>query len=167
VNNGPALQGPPPFLLRGGLAFDQSYVGSTWTRSMLIPHVSERRDGMRTWPEISACIDLVLERPETRVLVAHPPHNRKVILGWLVYAAGGPARVVHYLYVRQTAGYPGGWRHVRGHQLGAAMLAHIGVGELTPVVCTSVGPASRDMRARYPAASFLPLPEYLQPGART
>lgn len=152
---------------RGAIKSDQPYVGATWTRSMLVPHITERAAGLRTWPEISAAIDRTMDRPETRVLVCCARHDRRSILGWCCFADAG-ALVVHYLYVRETMDFQAGWRALRSNAaLGAQLLEQIGVRPTTPVVCTSIGPSSRDMRERYPASSHLPLTEYLNPGART
>lgn len=153
---------------RGAIKSDQPYVGATWTRSMLVPHITERAPGLRTWPEISAAIDRTMDRSETRVIVCCARHDRRSILGWCCFADIGARAVVHYLYVRETMDFPSGWRALRGNvSLGAQLLAQIGVGPTTPVVCTSIGPSSRDMRERYPASSHLSLTEYLNPGART
>lgn len=148
-------------VLRNAVASDQGYVGATWTRSLLSQHVSERHPEMRTWPEISKAIDAVMERPETRVLVCCAQHDRRMILAWICYAVGVGAPVVHYLYVRQTAQMPNGPQAMRGRGISHALLKHLGVERTTAVVCTSLGPSSRDMRSRYLASSYLPLTEYL------
>jgi hypothetical protein len=162
-----APEQPRGFVLRNAAPTDQAYVGKTWTRSMLNLHIADRDPGMRTWPEMSAAIDRVMERPETRVLIACIPPDLRTILGWMCFGADQPAPVVHYLYVRETVSTINGWIHVRGKdglRVGTALLAHLGVTPAAAVVCTSRGPSSLDMRERYPASSHLPLTEYLDPG---
>lgn len=155
----------PWYALRAAIPADQSYVAASWTRSMLALHASDREPTMKTWDQISRLIDAVLERPETRVVIACAAHDLAAIVGWCCYALGLGAPVVHYLYVRTTAPTPQGPQPARGIGIAAALLAHIGVEHDTAVVCTSLGPSSRDMRGWYLASSYLPLTEYLNPGA--
>lgn len=151
------------YRIRAAQPDDQSYVGSTWTRSILALHASDREPTMKRWDQISALIDAVLGRTETRVLIACAAHDRAVIVGWCCYAVGLRTPVVHYLYVRRTAPTSSGPRPARESGVAADLLAHIGVERDTAVVCTSLGPSSRDLRDRYPAASYLPLHDYLHP----
>lgn len=139
---------------------DQSYIASTWTRSLLSQHASDRDPAMRTHAQISALIDATMDRKDTRAVVRCSPHDRDAILGWVLYCDAPGVPVVHYAYCRRS----GSDGLLRGQGIATEMLHHIGVRHDEGVVCTSLGPSSRDLRARYRGASYLPLSEFLKPG---
>ena len=95
---------------------DQSYIASTWTRSLLAQHAADRDPAMRTYAQISALVDATLDRKDTRAAVCVDPHDHDFIWGWMLYAADQPAPVIHYLYLRQSK---------RGSGLSGQLLGHI------------------------------------------
>lgn len=141
---------------------DQSYIASTWTRSLLSQHAADRDPAMRSHAQISALVDATLDRKDTRAAIRYVPGDRDAILGWVLYAEGYGAPVVHYTYTRRS----GADGLLRGNGIATELLAHIGVRHDAGVVCTSLGPCSRDMRARYRSAEYLPLKEFLMPGGK-
>lgn len=147
-------------MIRPPIRSDQSYIASTWARSMLSTHAHQRHMSSRTGTQIGKQIDAVMDREDTRALVcvraattAHPLGD--FILGWVLYCAGPATPTVHYLYTR---------RDERGIGVAAALLAQIGVARDRGVICTSHGPSSESMRGRWRASVHVPLDEFLKPG---
>lgn len=157
-------------MIRLARATDQAFIASTWTRSICsthkVPgastrgHAYQRHVGSAMWTKVSGQVDAVMDRPDSRAIVTCHPFEQDRIIGWIVYVDGASVPIVHYAYVRarDDAG-----TDQRGRGFAAKMLEHIGVLPLTPVVCTSLGPSSAMMRARYRAASYMPLEEFLAP----
>lgn len=150
-------------MIRPARATDQAFIASTWTRSVCsshhVPGVSskghayQRHIGSTIWQKVSAGVDAVMDRRDSKALVVCKPHDENALIGWIVYADVRGVPVVHYCYVRNSE---------RDRGFAAAMLVHIGVTRNTAVVCTSLGPSSGDMRSRYKAASYMPLEEFLR-----
>ena len=139
-------------MIRGPRPTDQGYIASTWTRSMLSTHASQRHMRSRTGQQISQQIDAVLDRPDTRAWLCVRDAEPDVIRGWIVYVDGPATPTIHYVYTR---------RDDRGTGVAAALLAKLGITRTTGVVCTSYGPSSESMRGRYKASVHYPLNEFL------
>lgn len=160
---------------------DQPYVAKTWARSVLSGlaggHAMARHGAQRERPvskgdrrqealaEINRRIDIVLDRPDTRALVAVLPGNgagaaRDYILAWVVYCDAAGVPIVHYAYTRD---HDDTGETLRGRGLVRALFARIGVTRAAPVVCTSDGPSSAAMRAHFRASTHHPLDEFLTP----
>lgn len=151
-------------MIRSARPTDQAYIASTWTRSICSTHkvagvssknhAVQRHIGSAMWDHVSKQVDAVMDRSDSRALVVCKAHDHDAILGWIVYAEGAGAPLVHYLYTRSEH---------RGRQFGAELLHRIGVGLSTAVVCTSLGPSSQAMRSRYKAAVYMPIEQFLNP----
>jgi len=96
----------------------------------------------------------VLDRKDTKVLVRARPHDPDAIMGWVLFVEGAGIPVVHYVYTRADD---------REGGIATALLFQAGVRKDQPVVCTSDGPDSALLRARYPLATYMPLAEFLRP----
>lgn len=161
-------------MIRPAVAGDQAYIASTWTRSICsmhkVPgktssrfgkgHALQRHVGSQLWERTSKLIDEVMERADSRAIVVCHPVDRSRIVAWLAYVDGTPVPTIHYLYTRNADGAGEGQR---GRGFATEMLMHIGVTRHVPVVCTSQGPSSDEMRARYPLSQHLPLEQFLHP----
>jgi len=132
---------------------DQSYIASTWARSMLSTHAHQRHGSMRNANQVGKLIDRVLDRKDTRAYVCVADEDDDYIVGWVLYCEGPSVPVVHYVYVR---------REERQRGIAEALLEQIGVFRDGLVVCTSNGPSSNTIKRRYPAATFVPLEEFLR-----
>lgn len=164
-------------MIRSAAPGDQAFIASTWTKSVCsmnrVPgrtserfgrgHAIQRHIGSDLWQRTSALVDAVLDRRDSRAVVLCHAVDRSRIVGWCLYVDGPAVPVVHYLYVRD---HDDVGEKLRGRGYAAEMLEHIGVSRQAPVVCTSVGPSSADMRARYPLSQHLPLDTFLNPGQR-
>lgn len=148
-------------MIRAPLPSDQPFVAATWVRSMLsahahknIPH-AQRRHGQNRNPQgpigrqLNDRVDAVLDRSDTKILITAWDKHPDVILGWLCHAG----LTVHYLWVRKQE---------RGGGIATAMLRRVGIDHDTGVACTSHGPDSAELRARYKGAVHLPLEEFLK-----
>jgi hypothetical protein len=158
-------------MIRPAVATDQAYIAKTWAKSVCsmtsVPgktslrfghgHALKRHLGSDLWEATNKQIDAVMDREDSRAIVLCSAHDRNAITAYLVYAVDAGAPLVHYLYCRDAG---------RGSGAGAELLHHIGVARSTAVVCTSVGPSSEEMRARYARSTYLPLADFLTPGAR-
>ena len=151
-------------MIRPARPADQAFIASTWTRSICsthkVPGVSshghayQRHVGSAMWTKVSAQVDAVMDRRDSKALVVCRPSDENALLGWVCYAHVRDVPLIHYVYLRRD-------ERERGHA--ADLLRAIGVHHGTAVVCTSLGPSSQMMRSRYKAASFLPLDEFLEP----
>jgi len=141
-------------MIRPPLPSDQGYIASTWARSVLSTHAHQRHLSSRTGAQVGRQIDRVMDRPDTRALVACRDKDPNFITGWMIYVVGPRTPTIHYLYTR---------RDERGVGIAASLLARIGVDRARGVVCTSHGPSSESMRGRYRASVHLPLEEFLKP----
>lgn len=142
-------------MIRPPARSDQSYIASTWARSMLSMHAHQRHLRSKTGQQIGRQIDQVLDRSDTRALICAKDNDPSHIFGWILYVQGPSVPVVHYLYTR---------RDNRGEGVAAALLAGIGVTRTNSVVCTSYGPSSESMRSRFKASVHVPLVDFLEPG---
>jgi hypothetical protein len=159
---------------------DQGYVAKTWSRSMLSAwsggHAIARHGAQRTVPqskgerrqevlrEYQRRIDLVLDRADTRALIAVQPGNgagaRDYILAWVVYVDAAGVPIVHYAYTRDHDDIGDS---LRGRGLVQAIFHRIGIRRSTPVICTSDGPSSAAMREHFRASTYFPLDQFLSP----
>lgn len=149
---------PAPGIIRGPRPLDQRFVAATWVRSILSMRTKGHFHGRHLRPErglLDQLVDAVMDRSDSRLLVCSDRINRDAIRGWLVYVDGPKVPVVHYLYVRDD------WRR---SGIASSLLARIGVGRDSSVVCTSHGPASEMLRGRFPASAHVPLADFLSPG---
>lgn len=160
---------------------DQPYVAKTWARSVLSGlaggHAMARHGAQRERPRskgqrrqdeyaaINARIDRVLDRPDTRALVAVQAGNGLLdkILAWVVYCDAAGVPIVHYAYTRDhdDQGEP-----LRGRGLVRAIFERIGITRGAPVICTSDGPSSAAMREHFRASTYFPLDQFLTPTRR-
>jgi hypothetical protein len=160
---------------------DQPYVAKTWARSVLSGlaggHAMARHGAQRERPvskgdrrqevlaEINHRIDMVLDRPDTRALVAVQPGNgaaaRDYILAWVVYCDAAGVPIVHYAYTRDHDADTG--ESFRRQGLVRAIFARIGIARAAPVICTSDGPSSAAMREHFRASTYFPLDQFLTP----
>lgn len=140
-------------MIRAPRPSDQSYIASTWARSMLSTHASQRHMRSRTGRQIGEQLNAVMDRPDTRAWLYVKTHDHDAIVGWVVYVEGPAVPTIHYLYTR---------RDDRGTGVAAALLAKLGVTRTGGVVCTSLGPSSESMRGRYKASVYVPLAEFLK-----
>lgn len=131
---------------------DQSYIASTWRQS--VSSMSHFRQRHLCREQLNDQIDRVMDRSDTRALVACLDSDTDYIVGWMCYVDGPRTPTVHYLYLR---------RDYRGDGIAARLLERIGVDRARGVVCTSHGPSSESMRGRYRASVHLPLEEFLRP----
>lgn len=159
---------------------DQGYITTTWGRSMLSSwsggHAIARHGLQREAPrtkgarrqellrEYNRRIDLVLDRADTRALVAVQPGNggpgRDYILAWVVYCSAAGVPIVHYAYTRDHDDIGDS---MRGRGLVRAIFHQIGIRRGAPVICTSDGPSSIAMREHFRAATYYPLDQFLSP----
>lgn len=159
---------------------DQPYVAKTWARSVLSGlgggHAMARHGAQRERPvskgqrrqdaldELNRRIDVVLDRPDTRALVAVQPGNgdaaRDYILAWVVYCDAAGVPIVHYAYTRD---HDDAGETLRGRGLVRQLFARIGIERGTPVICTSDGPSSAAMREHFRASTYFPLDQFLTP----
>jgi hypothetical protein len=163
---------------------DQGYIAKTWSRSMLSAHAGghaiARHGAQRTAPvskgqrrqdlltELNRRIDVVLDRPDTRALVAVQPGNggggaRDYILAWVVYVDAAGVPIVHYAYTRD---HDDTGETLRGRGLVRAIFERVGIARDTPVICTSDGPSSAAMRDHFRASTYYPLDQFLTPTRR-
>lgn len=164
-------------MIRSAVGGDQAYIASTWTRSICsmhkVPgktsarfgrgHAMQRHAGSALWEHTSKLVDAVMDRADSRALVLCHPIDRSRIVAWALYVDGTPVPTIHYLYTRSadTAG-----EEQRRRGFATELLERIGVSRRAPVVCTSRGPSSDEMRARYPLSQHLPLEQFLYPTRR-
>jgi len=166
--------------IRPPLPEDQPYVTKTWARSVLSGlaggHAIARHGTQRERPvskgqrrqemlaEINRRIDVVLDRPDTRALVAVQLGNgagaRDYILAWVVYVDAAGVPIVHYAYTRD---HDDAGENLRGRGLVRAIFARIGITRGAPVICTSDGPSSAAMREHFRASTYFPLDQFLTP----
>lgn len=159
---------------------DQPYVAKTWARSVLSGlaggHALARHGAQRERPaskgtrrqellgELNRRIDVVLDRPDTRALVAVQPGNggaaRDYILAWVVYVDAAGVPIVHYAYCRD---HDDSGESLRGRGLVRAIFERIGITRGAPVICTSDGPSSAAMREHFRASTYFPLDQFLNP----
>jgi hypothetical protein len=137
-------------MIRGPRQTDQSYLASTWVRSL--SGVAGRRLGRRGG-EIGLAVDAVFDRSDTRALIRHAAGDKDRILGYVVYCEGAGVPVVHYLYARLDD---------REKGIASELLSAVGVKRDGSVVCTSLGPDSQRLRGRYKGAVYMPLQEFLK-----
>lgn len=163
---------------------DQPYVAKTWARSVLSGlaggHALARHGAQRERPvskgdrrqevlaEINRRIDVVLDRPDTRALVAVQAGNggaaaRDYILAWVVYVDAAGVPIVHYAYCRD---HDDSGELLRGRGLVRQLFARIGIARASPVICTSDGPSSAAMRDHFRASTYYPLDQFLSPTRR-
>lgn len=170
--------------IRPPVPADQGYIAKTWARSVLSTlgggHAMARHGAQRvTAPrskgqrrqdaldELNRRIDLVLDRADTRALVAVQPGNggaaRDYILAWVVYCDAAGVPIVHYAYTRD---HDDAGEVLRGRGLVRALFARVGIARATPVICTSDGPSSAAMRDHFRASTYFPLDQFLSPTRR-
>lgn len=125
------------FRIREPRSTDQGYIASTWLRS--ITHNTRRRTRQA---KVSGGIDRVLDHASTAVLVACRELEPDRIVGWVCWAKIPAARVVHYLYVRDS------WRRegVAKELMRAAKLD-----DSRPLMYTHKGPAAHWAAPKYQA----------------
>lgn len=146
-------------MIRAAIPSDESFVTSTWVKSMLSTgkahkmvghaqrrHGQDRGIGAPLGQLLNDRVDLILDRKTCRCLVTAWDKHPDVILGWMVYEPG----VIHYIWVRKEE---------RGHRIATKMLRHAGITATEPVQCTSIGPDSEIMRRSYGASRYLPFEE--------
>lgn len=170
--------------IRPPVPADQPYIAKTWARSVLSGlaggHAMARHGAQRERPaskgtrrqelleSLNARIDRVLDRPDTRALVAVQPGNgtaaRDYILAWVVYVDAAGVPIVHYAYCRDHDADTG--EALRGRGLVRAIFARIGITRGAPVICTSDGPSSAAMREHFRASTYFPLDQFLSPTRR-
>jgi len=129
---------------------DQNYVASTWVRSW--SGVGRRHLGMRG-RELANHIDVVLERDDTRCLVACSDTDDNAIMGWIVYVFGLKVPVVHYVYCK-------GVNRQRG--IARALLERAGCKPQRALIYTCKGPMTEQLVTAYPGATYMPLEEFLK-----
>lgn len=117
--------------------------------------------------EFQRQIDLVLDRPDTRALIAVQPGNggpaRDYILAWVVYVDAAAVPIIHYAYTRDHDDIGDS---LRGRGLVRALFHRIGIRRGAPVICTSDGPSSAAMREHFRASTYFPLDQFLSPTRR-
>lgn len=147
-------------MIRPPVPDDKAYITATWGRSLSSTHAMQRHAGARTRGQINALIDRALLHPDTRALVAACDEDPLVITGWVVYGHCAGVPVVHYLYTRD---HDADHQPLRGQGIAGSLLASIRVDRQRAVICTSDGPSSEAMRARFKASSYYPLADFLPP----
>lgn len=129
---------------------DQSYVARTWVASVL-------DHGMRPKPgavaEVNRLIDLLLDEPATKVLVACEPSNDDRIVGFVAYQLHRGARCLLYVCVRHGDRKQG----IATLLLGEAGLYANG----SPLLYLFDGPASVWAKAKRPDAVKVEPQRYL------
>lgn len=138
-------------VIRGPRSTDQAYIASTWVRSMT--SAGHRKLGARGG-HVARHIDSIFDRDDTRALIRHVAGDPDRIIGWLVRAEGAAVPLVHYVYVRKD--YRG-----KGHA--TELLLAAGCRKDLALVYTCDGPDSRHLVTAYPAATHLPLTQFLSP----
>lgn len=142
--------------LREPRATDQSYIASTWVRS--IAGRGDRPLGPR-YGDLGRQVDAVMDRAETRALIRHAAHDKDAILGYVVFAEGVGVPLVHFCYVRMK--HDG--HDLRGSGIATALLSAIRVVRDKPAVCTSITTGdSRYLRDAYKLVVPMPLKEFLR-----
>lgn len=89
-------------VLRDPRADDQGYITSTWLKSMRHASRYNAMPSPRYFRIVGGQIDALLDRSDTRCLVAAFDDDLDRIAGWLVYTPVAGAPVLHYLYVRKS-----------------------------------------------------------------
>lgn len=134
---------------------DRCYIVQTWRASLR--SMAEHRDKSqgefrRTVDDV---IDALLDRHDTRALVAAPSAaDRITIAGWFVFSMLPGVLVAHYLYTRKAARSPRGGGPSTGGGCATRLAAAAGVGKLR-LCYTWRGPAASWLLARFPDAGYL------------
>lgn len=133
--------------IRPATPSDRRYVVMTWRSSL---QSTKEYGGMSRGEfrrSVDRPIDRLLDRADTRVLVAAPhTGDGQSIAGWIVCTPLGDRVALHYLYVRYAA---------RGSGCALRLAAHAGL--LTrPVVYTFRGPDHASLLTQIPDALYVP-----------
>jgi hypothetical protein len=134
---------------------DQGYITSTWMTSLA--RFAARTSGGRKPPRsdmqrAGRLVDRILDRSETKVLVAVDPHNTSVIHGWICWVPVPRAPVLHYIYVRKEE---------REKRIGSVLMIDAEIDPRRPFVWTMRGPSGAWI-TRWPKATEMAIAEYLR-----
>lgn len=149
----------PPYTIRPATAEDQGYVTSTWSNSLKRTLAYRNTSPARYRQLVPVEIDQLLDRPDTRVLVADAGEGR--ILGWICATPVPPSVLtLHYVYVRQEHAET----RLRRHGIGRALVeaAKVDGGLRTPssIVYTYRGPDERALLSTQ-TGTYLPVGRFL------
>lgn len=147
----PGWQAPTPTpLIRGPRRGDQAYVASTLTRQLA--DVDRDYSAGKRWGQAGVHVDMVLDRPDTRLRVCHSPADPAFIWGWVMYSEVPGVPVLQFVYVRRAERQKG---------IGTALLESIGIRRDSVFVYTFQGPSTPLMRTKYRLATHMPVARFL------
>lgn len=141
-------------MIRGPRRSDQGYVASTLVRSM--SGCANRPLGEKGGA-LGRLVDQVLERDDARILLRHAPGDSDRILGYVMHIAGPGVPCIVYCYVRNEH---------RGKGYATELLTAAGCRKTESLVYLCKGPSTRQMVTAYPAATYLPLEQFLKPSEK-
>lgn len=149
----------PAYTIRPAEPGDQGYVTSTWARSLKRTVAFRRIPADRYQHTVPREIDQILDRADTRVLVADAGHDR--LLGWICATPIPPSVLtLHYVYVRQEHAETPLRRHGIGRALVAAAKDAGGLRTPSSIVYTYRGPDERALLATQ-MGTYLPVGRFL------
>ncbi len=140
-------------MIRGPRKTDQGYVASTLVRSM--SGCANRPLGEKGGA-LGRLVDQVLERDDARIMLRHAAGDQDRILGYVMHIAGPGVPCIVYAYVRAEH---------RGKGIATELLTAAGCKKTEPLVYMLKGPGARQLVTAYPAATYMPLEQFLKPGA--
>lgn len=149
VIRGPACSIPSGFEIREPRETDQGYIASTWLRNLRTSEEHARSPRGTFFHELGAMVDRVLDRSDTRCLVAAEVADTDRMWGWIVWTPIPNAPALHYVYTRREHRLAG----VAGALMSEAKIA-------APFVYTLAGPDVSIITARY-GGVFYSLKEFL------
>lgn len=138
-------------VLRTARPGDQGYVASTWVHSA--SGTGGRPIGrQRAAREFANDVDRLLNRSDTRIVIAADAAQLDIIAGWLAHVHRAPVPCVHYVYVR---------KNFRRQGVATRLLEHAGLARDRAATWTCAGPDLASLARCYPAAVPFPLKEFL------
>jgi hypothetical protein len=145
----PQPAGKTEAVIRGPRATDQGYIASTWGRNLACRSRFTSKGEIR---RVNDLIDRVLDRAETKLLVACAVAQPDRILGWICWAPVPRFPVLHYVYVRKEE---------RGARIGSRLMLEAGIDPRKPFVYSMSGPCVKWL-SRWPRAVSVPIADYLR-----
>lgn len=137
-------------MIRAARAGDQAYVAATWVRSVASTAEAKRAGRSRTIRAVGDAVDVLLDRADTRILIAADDRDTDKIEAWIAFVAiPRDVLLVHYLYTQA--------QH-RGRGLARALVAAAseGLNRERSICYTYRGPSAASLLARFAATYVAP-----------
>ncbi len=142
-----------PTTIREPVPTDQAYIAKGWLRSMEMARDRKGKKPSVFYDEWGPVVDRILDRKDTRVLVAERAKDGEpYIAGWVVWTPTHGVPVLHYLYVR---------RDDRTQGVATSLLAHAGLHRGAMMIYTLFGPCHRWLVEKAPAAIHVTASKFL------